>query len=143
MGKKRYEVGLEKLDSAESQVSIMQASLEALQPELVVAAAKVEKTMKIVEAESEEAAAVEKTVMEDEEVANEQAKAAQAIKDECDADLAEAMPILNAALAALNTLTPADITIVKTMKNPPKGVKLVMEAVCIVKVNSLIIHYSF
>lgn len=43
------------------------------------------------------------------------------------------MPILNAALAALNTLTPADITIVKTMKNPPKGVKLVMEAVCILK----------
>lgn len=44
------------------------------------------------------------------------------------------MPILNAALAALNTLTPADITIVKTMKNPPKGIKLVMEAVCILKV---------
>lgn len=72
--------------------------------------------------------------MEDEEVANEQAKAAQAIKEECDADLAEAMPILNAALAALNTLTPADITFVKTMKNPPKGIKLVMEAVCILKV---------
>lgn len=44
------------------------------------------------------------------------------------------MPILEAALSALNTLTPADITIVKAMKNPPKGVKLVMEAVCIVKV---------
>lgn len=125
---------MEKLDSAESQVSIMQTSLEALQPQLVVAATQVEKTMKIVQAESDEAAIVEKNVMEDEEVANEQAKAAQAIKDECDADLAEAMPILNSALAALNTLTPADITIVKTMKNPPKGVKLVMEAVCIVKV---------
>lgn len=49
------------------------------------------------------------------------------------------MPILDAALAALNTLTPADITIVKTMKNPPKGVKLVMEAVCILKV---IFHIS-
>lgn len=63
-----------------------------------------------------------------------QAKAAQAIKDDCDADLAVAMPILESAMAALNTLTPADITIVKTMKNPPKGVKLVMEAVCILKV---------
>lgn len=139
MGKKRYEVGLEKLDSAESQVSVMQASLEALQPQLVVAAAKVEQTMKIVQAESEEAAVVEKTVMEDEDIANEQAKAAQAIKDECDADLAEAMPILNSALAALNTLTPADITIVKTMKNPPKGVKLVMEAVCILKVKPFLL----
>lgn len=44
------------------------------------------------------------------------------------------MPILEAALAALNTLTPADIAVVKTMKNPPKGIKLVMEAVCILKV---------
>jgi hypothetical protein len=44
-------------------------------------------------------------VKADEAVANEQARAAQAIKDECDSDLAEAMPALNAALAALDTLT--------------------------------------
>ncbi|KAK9727720.1 ATP-binding dynein motor region [Popillia japonica] len=132
-GKRRYEVGVEKLISAGAEVSVMQASLEALQPQLIVAAAKVAETVKKVEAESAEAAAVEKVVLEDEAAANIQAEAAQAIKDECDANLAEAMPILNAALAALNTLTPADITIVKTMKNPPKGIKLVMEAVCILK----------
>ena len=28
---------------------------------------------------------------------------------------------------------PADITIVKTMKNPPAGVKLVMSAVCVMR----------
>lgn len=111
----------------------MQQALEALQPQLVEAAAKVSETMKKVEAESAEAAEVEKIVMADEAIANEQAQAAQVIKDDCDANLAEAMPILNAALAALNTLTPADITIVKTMKSPPKGVRLVMEAVCILK----------
>lgn len=77
---------------------------------------------------------VAEVVKADEEVANEQAAAAQAIKDECDADLAEAWPIMEAALAALNTLTPADITVVKAMKNPPKGVKIVMEAICILKV---------
>ena len=72
-------------------------------------------------------------VKADEAVANEQAGAAKAIKDECDADLAEAMPILNSALAALNTLTNQDITVVKTMKSPPYGVKLVMESVCVLK----------
>ena len=41
----------------------------------------------------------------DEEIANGQARAAQAIKDECDRDLGEALPILEAALAALDTLT--------------------------------------
>lgn len=30
-------------------------------------------------------------------------------------------------------LPPQDITVVKTMKSPPAGVKLVMEAVCILK----------
>ena len=30
-------------------------------------------------------------------------------------------------------LQPADITIVKSMKNPPAGVKLVMEAVCVMR----------
>lgn len=28
---------------------------------------------------------------------------------------------------------PSDITIVKSMKNPPSGVKLVMSAVCVMK----------
>lgn len=72
-------------------------------------------------------------VQADEAVANEQAMAAKAIKDECDADLAEAIPILNSALKALDTLKPADITIIKSMTNPPAGVRLVMEAVCILK----------
>ena len=31
----------------------------------------------------------------------------------------------------MNTLKPADITLVKSMKNPPQGVKLVMAAVCV------------
>ncbi|KAF5288993.1 hypothetical protein FQA39_LY03872 [Lamprigera yunnana] len=131
--KRRYEVGLEKLDFAAQQIEVMQESLEILQPQLVTAAAIVSETMKNVAIETTEAGEVEKIVTADEAVADEQAKAAQAIKDECDANLAEAMPILESALEALNTLTPADITIVKSMKNPPKGVKLVMEAVCILK----------
>jgi len=45
-------------------------------------------------------------VSKDEAVANQQAAAAQAIKDDCDKDLGRALPILNAALAALDTLTP-------------------------------------
>lgn len=40
------------------------------------------------------------------------------------------MPMLESALAALNTLTKADITEVRSMKNPPGAVKVTMEAVC-------------
>lgn len=66
-------------------------------------------------------------------MANEAAAAAQAIKDDCESDLAEAVPALEAAMSALDTLKSADITLVKSMKNPPGGVKLVMEAVCVMK----------
>uniref|UniRef100_A0A0X3NP81 Dynein heavy chain 7, axonemal n=1 Tax=Schistocephalus solidus TaxID=70667 RepID=A0A0X3NP81_SCHSO len=131
--KSRYEVGLEKLSSAAADIAIMSKELIELQPKLVQASKEVDATMVIVEQQSTEAAKQEKVVRADEAVANEQASAAQAIKQECDADLAEALPILEAALAALQTLTPADITIVKTMKSPPAGVRLVMEAVCVLK----------
>ena len=55
------------------------------------------------------------------------------MQDECEADLSEAMPMLEAALKALDTLTKNDVTEVKGMKSPPSGVKLVLEAVCILK----------
>ena len=49
------------------------------------------------------------------------------------------MPALYSAIAALNTLKQADITMVKSMANPPAGVKMVMEAICILKVGHLFI----
>ncbi|XP_069790707.1 dynein axonemal heavy chain 7 isoform X5 [Narcine bancroftii] len=131
--KRRYEVGLEKLNSAASQVATMQSELAALQPELIVASAAVDNMMAIIEKESIEVSRTEEIVKADEIIANDQAMAAKAIKDECDADLAKALPVLEAALAALDTLTTQDITVMKSMKSPPAGVKLVMEAICILK----------
>ena len=55
-------------------------------------------------------------VSADEAVANEAANVAKEIKDECESDLAEALPALEAAMSALNTLKPSDISMVKTMK---------------------------
>lgn len=53
-------------------------------------------------------------------------------QDECEADLAEAIPILNEALSALDTIKEADINYIKKLGNPPAAIKLVMEAVCVV-----------
>lgn len=39
--------------------------------------------------------------------------------------------ILALILAALDTLKPADIAVVRTMRSPPAGVRLVMAAVCV------------
>lgn len=45
-----------------------------------------------------------KVVRVDEEAATIKATEAQALKDECESELAEAIPALEAALSALNTL---------------------------------------
>ncbi|CAH0564658.1 unnamed protein product [Brassicogethes aeneus] len=129
----RYEVGLEKLDFAASQVGLMQQELYDLQPKLVVASSITEKLMVKIEQDTVIVEKQKEIVGADEALANEAAAAAQAIKDDCESDLSEAIPALEAALDALNTLKPADITVVKSMKNPPSGVKLVMEAVCVMK----------
>ncbi|XP_046326217.1 dynein axonemal heavy chain 3-like [Haliotis rufescens] len=129
--KNRYLTGLEKLDFAASQVSVMQQELQDLQPELIKTSAETEKLMIKIEQDTVEVEAKKEVVAADEAVANEAAAAAQAIKDECESELAEAIPALESAISALNTLKPSDITLVKSMKNPPPAVKLVMESVCV------------
>ena len=114
--KQRYLTGLEKLEFAASQVSVMQQELQDLQPELIKTSAETEKLMVKIEQDTVEVEAKREVVSADEAVANEAAAAAQAIKYECEGDLAEAIPALEAAIAALNTLKPADITEVKAMK---------------------------
>lgn len=133
MAKRRYEVGLEKLQTAADDISIMQEELKDLQPKIIAAAEEVQVIMQQIEKENLAISNVKQIIKKDEEEAMETAREAQKIKDDCDAHMEAARPALNAALAALNTLTSNDITFVKSMKNPPKAVKLVMEAVCIIK----------
>ncbi|KAJ3188443.1 Dynein heavy chain 3, axonemal [Gaertneriomyces sp. JEL0708] len=129
----RYVTGLEQLASAASQVGTMQKELSELQPQLVQTQAETDRIMIQVQKESVEVEKKRAIVKVDEEVANKKAGEAKAIKDDCEADLAEAIPALESALEALDTLKPQDITLVKSMKNPPGAVKLVMEAICIMK----------
>ncbi|EDQ84751.1 uncharacterized protein MONBRDRAFT_39136 [Monosiga brevicollis MX1] len=129
----RYSVGVEKLDFAASQVAIMQEELVALQPELVKTSEEVAIKMKQIEADSVEVDAKKELVAADEAVAAKAAAEANAIKQECEQDLAVALPALENAIKALDTLKPSDIGEVKAMKNPPAGVKMVMEAVCVMK----------
>ncbi|XP_022919154.2 dynein axonemal heavy chain 7 [Onthophagus taurus] len=131
--KRRYVVGLEKLIFAAGQVSQMQVNLESLQPELKTLSAKAMAMTREIETETVTVEKASALVKKDEEAANIQAAAAQALKAECEAELALAIPVLEEAIGALNTLKPADITLVKAMKNPPEAVKVVLAAVCVMK----------
>ena len=131
LAKQRYEIGLEKLETTEQSVQVMQKELEALQPELVKTTKEVDEMMVVVERETVDAEKIRVVVVAEEEKVNEKVLAAKTIKEGCDRDLAEAEPILASALKALNTLNKSDITEVKSIKIPTDPVRLTMEAVCI------------
>jgi len=129
--KRRYEVGLGKLLSCADNVAIMEVELTELQPVLVVKTREVEELIVELDRESADAAVTKEKCAADEAVAKAEADTTNEMKASCEADLAEALPALDAAVSALKSLTKGDITEMKSMKTPPKGVKLVMEGVCV------------
>ncbi len=72
-------------------------------------------------------------IKEDERQAERNAAEAKAIKIDCEYELQKVLPVLEEAELALETLNKNDVYEIKSMKSPPHGVKLVMEAVCILK----------
>ncbi|KAJ0395885.1 hypothetical protein P43SY_002016 [Pythium insidiosum] len=128
--KQRYDNGLTKLMETAESVEKMQRELEALQPMLKVATIETDALLETISREQKEANVTKEIVAGEERQCNAQAAEANAIKESCEAELAEAIPALENAVKALQTLTKGDITEIKAMKKPPDGVKLVMEAVC-------------
>ncbi|XP_055077792.1 dynein axonemal heavy chain 1-like [Periophthalmus magnuspinnatus] len=63
----------------------------------------------------------------------EKAQIAEAIATDAQRDLDEALPALDAALTSLKSLNKNDVTEVRALQRPSPGVKLVIEAVCIMK----------
>nr|AML30857.1 axonemal inner arm dynein heavy chain 1 [Marsilea vestita] len=131
--KQRYETGLLKLENSSKEVNTMQEDLEKLQPKLVQSTNEVNDLLKVIDKETTEANKVRDVVLAEEAAASVKAEAARSIKEETEAELEEALPMLMAALKALDTLTKQDISELKGMKSPPGPVKLVIEAVCIMK----------
>jgi dynein heavy chain len=131
--KSRYDVGLRKLNDTAESVAGMQEELTELQPKLVVAKKDAEELMIVIDRDSKEASQTRAIVEKESAAADIKANEAKQIKEECEAGLAEAIPALEAAVKALSILKKDDITEVKMMKAPPAGVKLTMEAVCIMK----------
>ena len=129
--KRRLEVGLDKLVSTAEKVSVMQDELTELQPVLVVKGKEVEELMEVISKDKAAAEVTAASCGEEEKTANEKAVATKAIADDAQRDLDEALPALDAAVASLKNLNRNDIVEVKSLSNPPAGVKMVMEAVCI------------
>ncbi|XP_053075250.1 dynein axonemal heavy chain 1 isoform X4 [Acinonyx jubatus] len=131
--KNRMKSGLDKLLRTSEDVAKMQEELEMMRPLLEEAAKDTMLTMEQIKVDTAIAQETRNSVQAEEIKANEKARKAQAIADDAQKDLDEALPALDAALASLRNLNKNDVTEVRAMQRPPPGVKLVIEAVCIMK----------
>ncbi|XP_016065513.1 PREDICTED: dynein heavy chain 1, axonemal [Miniopterus natalensis] len=131
--KNRMKSGLDKLLRTSEDVAKMQEDLEVMRPLLEEAAKDTVLTMEQIKVDTTLAENTRKSVQAEEIKANDKARKAQAIADDAQKDLDEALPALDAALASLRNLNKNDVTEVRAMQRPPPGVKLVIEAVCILK----------
>ncbi|XP_068442262.1 dynein axonemal heavy chain 1 [Clinocottus analis] len=129
----RMKTGLDKLLSTAEDVSKMQEELEVMRPLLEEAAKETEVTMETIKKDTVIAEETRKSVQVEEAKASEKARFAGAIAEDAQRDLSEALPALDEALESLKSLNKSDVTEVRAMQRPPKGVNQVMEAVCIMK----------
>ncbi|KAF7658906.1 hypothetical protein LDENG_00006200 [Lucifuga dentata] len=129
----RMKTGLDKLLRTAEDVSKMQEELEVMRPLLEEASKETETTLENIKTETVVAEQTRTAVQAEEAKASEKASFAAAIAEDAQRDLDEALPALEAALTSLNSLNKNDITEVRVMQRPPQGVKLVIEAVCIMR----------
>lgn len=131
--KNKYDNGIKSINETEDQVAIMQRDLEILRPKLLKLSKENEELSKTIEKESIEANETRKVVEAEEEILNRQNAENEKVREECQQKLDLALPALRQANKALGALQKNHIVEVRSLKSPPKGVKLVMKAVCIIK----------
>jgi dynein heavy chain len=127
----RYQVGLTKIIDSEQQVSGLQQMLIEKKPFLEETQKKVGEMMQVIQKDKADAEEVSQVVAKEEAEAQVKASETQAIKDDAQRDLDEALPALDIAVQCLKKLKADHIREVKALTNPPAGVRLACEAVCI------------
>ena len=127
-----YERGVQKLLFTADEVQKMRQDLNEKQPRLEQMTRETDLLMQQIERESTQVVAPKQAqIREEEATASKQAQEAQAIKVDCDSDLARALPILAKAQDALNTIKSSHINEIKVLGKPPGPVKRVLQAVCV------------
>ncbi|CCI45148.1 unnamed protein product [Albugo candida] len=130
--KTRLQNGVDKIITTKEQVARMQQQLVALKPQLEITKIDVEALMNQITLDKKDADKTKSIIEKDEQIANKKAADTAEIASDAQQDLDEALPALDAATQCLNKLRKSDIDEVKALKNPPHGVKLTMEAACII-----------
>ncbi|CAH8627144.1 unnamed protein product [Schistosoma bovis] len=130
-GRDKFRNGLNKILETNDLIAKMETELTALRPTLEAKQRDTEKLMIKLSEDQEQADIVRSRVKEDEMLAKQKAAENQIIADDAQRDLDEAIPALEAANKALDSLDKNDISEIRVFTKPPQLVQTVMEAVCI------------
>ena len=117
----QMEVGCAKLAETNAVVDGLRGELKELAPVLEQKAADAEVMLKQVAVDQAEADVVKEKVSAEEATLAKQSAEVKAVADDAQADLDVAMPALNNAVKALDSLTKADITEVKAFAKPARA----------------------
>ena len=126
-----YETGLEKIKKAEEDVNVMKVELNELKPKLQVKTEENQKMLQNLQKEQKKADNDRLICESEEKECNIQREQANQMKDDCQRDLDQVLPILNKAVKALENLNRDDITKIKSYSLPPKALDYVMQGLCI------------
>eukprot|EP00163_Fabomonas_tropica_P006846 TRINITY_DN1642_c1_g1_i1.p1 TRINITY_DN1642_c1_g1~~TRINITY_DN1642_c1_g1_i1.p1 ORF type:complete len:1696 (+),score=519.30 TRINITY_DN1642_c1_g1_i1:526-5088(+) len=125
--------GLDKLLETAVTIEEMQREMASLSINLKQSTKETEELMAQLSVEQKAADAHRAEVEKEERMAAKATAETQILADEAQHGYDLALPALELALSSLKLINKADITEVKSMISPPRGVVLVMEAVCIMK----------
>ena len=126
-------VGLAKMAQAKVDVAEMRTELSAKETKLVAAGEAAEALLADISASTAAAEREKASVQTIVESVTAQAQAIAVVKDGAARDLAAAKPALDAALAALSSITPKDIGALKALKNPPDVIKRIFDCVLLLR----------
>jgi dynein heavy chain len=127
----RYENGLVALNDAATAVGDMQQELIALQPTLKESQKTTKKLLIELNKKLPGVNAQKEKVAADAAEVQVEVDRVGGIKAQCDEKLAEAMPILEDAIASLNVLKVSDIQMAGSFTTPPKAVSFIVAAICV------------
>ena len=126
-------LGLDKMAAAKDQVDNMKAELEQKQTALGNSKRDIAALIAEIDVSTEEATIERRKVHSIVSRVTKKAKEILQTKIEAERDLEVAKPALDAALEALNSITPKDINSLKALRNPPDVIKRIMDCVLILR----------
>lgn len=129
----RLRNGLFKIEDTREKVEGMSEELKVNQEQVLEFQAQCDEFLKVIQKETQDADEAKKAVAEQSIVMAVEENECKVLAAQAQHELDKAMPALNAAITALDSLNKKDLTEVRSYAKPPVKVEKVMEAVMILR----------